>query len=105
MSYAVVLVTTPSLEEGQRIARAVLEQRLVACVNLVPGIQSLFWWEGKLEEAAETLMVMKTKEAAVPRLIEAISMMHTYSVCEVISLSVTDGNRPYLDWIDETVEA
>lgn len=103
MSYAVVLVTTPSLEEARRIARAVLEQKLAACANLVPGVQSLFWWEGRLEEAEESLMVLKTKEEALPRLIEEIKALHSYTVCEVIGLPIIQGNRAYLDWIEETV--
>lgn len=104
MGYAVVLVTVPSLDEGRRIAKGVLEQRLAACVNLLPGVQSLFWWEGRLEEAEETLMVLKTKEEVLSRLIEAIKGLHSYSVCEVLALPVLQGNQAYLDWIEETVE-
>lgn len=102
--YTVALVTVPSQEEGQRIARAVLEQRLAACVNLVPGIQSLFWWEGRLDESLETLMVIKTKEALLPRLIETVKGLHSYTVCEVIGLPIIQGNKAYLDWIEETVQ-
>ncbi|MDP2728412.1 MAG: divalent-cation tolerance protein CutA [Dehalococcoidia bacterium] len=104
MSYSVVLVTIPSLEEGQRIARAVLERRLAACANLVSGVQSLFWWEGQLQEAEEALMILKTKDEALPRLIETIKGLHSYAVCEVISLPVSQGSRAYLDWIEETVQ-
>lgn len=104
MGYVVVLVTVPSLEEGRRLARAVLERRLAACANLVPGVQSLFWWEGRLEEAEETLMILKTKEAVVPLLIEAVKALHSYAVCEVLTLPVLQGNQSYLDWIEETVQ-
>ena len=103
MSFAVVLVTVSSVEEGQKIARAVLERRLAACANLVPGVRSLFWWEGKLEDAEETLMVFKTREDAVRKLIEEVQRLHSYTVCEVISLPVSRGNQTYLDWIEETV--
>lgn len=101
--FSTVLVTTPSLEEGQTIARAVLERRLAACANLVPGVQSLFWWDGKLEEAQETLMILKTRDEALPRLIEEIKGLHSYTVCEVISLPIIHGNPAYLDWIKQTV--
>ncbi|MDO8689475.1 MAG: divalent-cation tolerance protein CutA [Dehalococcoidia bacterium] len=101
--FSVVLVTTPSPEEGRRIARAVLELRLAACVNLVPGVRSMFWWQGKLEEAEETLMVLKTKQEVLPQLIEEIKRLHSYTVCEVIVIPITEGNPAYLDWIEETV--
>ena len=104
MGYVVVLVTTPSLEEGETIARAVLEQKLAACANLVPGVRSLFWWEGRLEEAEEALMVFKTKEEALPKLIEAVKGLHSYTICEVLGLPIVQGNRPYLDWIEDTVQ-
>ena len=101
--YAVVLVTASSIDEGQKIAKAVLERRLAACANLIPGVRSLFWWEGKLEDAEEVLMVLKTKEEAVPQLIDEVKRLHSYTVCEVISLPVSAGNAAYLDWIEETV--
>ncbi len=101
--FSAVLVTTSSLEEGQSIARAVLERKLAACANLVPSVQSLFWWDGKLEEAQETIMILKTREEVLPQLIEVIKSLHSYTVCEVISLPITQGNPAYLDWIQETV--
>lgn len=99
----VVLVTASSTDEAKNIARAVLERKLAACANLVPGVQSFFWWEGKIEESEETLMVLKTREAAVPELIEEIKRLHSYAVCEVISLPISHGNQAYLNWIEETV--
>lgn len=103
MSHSLVLVTASSTEEAEKIARSVLERRLAACVNLVPGVKSIFWWEGKLDQASETLMLIKTTEEAVPALTEAVKQLHSYSVCEVISLPVVQGNKPYLQWIEETV--
>ncbi len=100
---SVVLVTTPSLEEARGIARAVLELRLAACANLVPGVQSIFWWQGKLDEAEETLVVLKTRQETLPQLVDEIKRLHSYTVCEVISLPVTGGNPAYLDWIEQTV--
>jgi periplasmic divalent cation tolerance protein len=104
VGYAVVLVTTPSQEEGKAIARAILERRLAACVNLIPKVYSSFWWEGKLEEAEESMLVIKTKEEAVPRLAQEVQRLHSYSVCEVIALPLTQGNQSYLDWIEGTVQ-
>lgn len=104
MAYSVVLVTAPSKEEGKRIARAVLEGKLAACANLIPGVESMFWWEGRLEEATETLLILKTKEEVLPRLIEAVRDLHSYTVCEVLGLSVKQGNQAYLDWIDASVQ-
>lgn len=104
MGYSVVLVTVPSQEEGERIARGVLERKLAACANIIPGVQSLFWWQGRLEETIEALMVLKTKAEALPQLIEAVRDMHSYAVCEVIEIPVGQGNRAYLDWIEDTVQ-
>ncbi|MBI2848700.1 MAG: divalent-cation tolerance protein CutA [Chloroflexi bacterium] len=103
MAYVAVLVTTSSQEEAQKIGDALLRARLAACVNLIPGIRSAYWWEGKIEEAEEVLMIIKTKEEAVTRLIQEIKGLHSYSVCEVVALPIIHGNDAYLKWIEDTV--
>lgn len=98
-----VLTTVSSLEEGKQLARALVERRLAACVNIIPQIESIYWWKGEVEEAREYLLLIKTKEEAFERLREAISELHSYEVPECISLSVDDGTAAYLNWIDESV--
>lgn len=103
-SYRVVLVTASSEEEARRLARDLLEKKLIACANLVP-IQSLYWWEGAIEEAAEVLMILKTTQAALQdELIEAVQAAHSYDVPEVIGLPVVAGAADYLRWIGDNVQ-
>lgn len=97
---AVVLITTASREEAEGIARLLLDQREVACVNIVPGVHSLFWWQGKLDSAQESLLIAKTGMSLVPRVVDLVKGAHSYSVPEVIALPILAGNNDYLEWID-----
>jgi periplasmic divalent cation tolerance protein len=91
----------PAAAEG--IARGLLEQRLVACVNALPGVVSRYWWKGSLARDEETLLVMKTEAARVPDVIAALKLLHPYEVPELLSLPVESGAPPYLAWVkDET---
>ena len=95
----VVLCTVPSTHVAEQIARALLEEQLVACVNVVPGVRSLYRWQGQVEEAQEHLLVMKTGAARYPALEARIRALHPYEVCEVIALDVVAGSAPYLAWV------
>jgi periplasmic divalent cation tolerance protein len=99
-----VLTTSSSLNECRKIARALVERRLAACVNIIPGIESVYRWEGKIEEAQEYLLLLKTNDEVFPRLRDAIRELHSYQVPECITLVVDDGIPSYLKWIDESVE-
>jgi len=99
MRYCVVLVTAPRGGEAKKLARLVLGQKLAACVNIIKGVDSLFWWGGKVDAAREDLMVLKTRRALLPALTRVIKKAHSYSVCEVVALAVVGGNKPYLDWV------
>lgn len=103
-SYAVVLITTPDVAEAQRLSRLLLNERKAACVNIVPGVDSLFWWDGKLDSARESLMVVKTRAALVPEIVALVKKEHSYTVPEVIALPVIAGNPDYLEWIDKEVK-
>lgn len=99
MSGACVVVTTVAdSEQASRIARAVLEARLAACVQ-VQAISSHYWWDGRIENAAEQLMSFKTTAANYPELERLILSLHPYEVPEIISLPIAQGSRAYLDWI------
>lgn len=98
----VVLVTTPSVEEGQSIARSLVTERLAACVNVVPGVRSLFFWEGQLQEETEALLVIKTCRERYAALQARILELHTYSVPEILALPVEAGSPAYLAWVRET---
>jgi periplasmic divalent cation tolerance protein len=98
-SIEVVLCTVPSSAVAEQIAHALLDERLVACVNVIPGVRSLYRWEGAIEEAQEQLLVMKTARDRYAALEARIRQLHPYEVCEVIALDVTSGSAPYLAWV------
>ncbi len=97
--FALVLVTAPNLKTARRLARAALQARLAACVNLVPGIESHYWWQGKIELGTEVLMVFKTTTARLAALEKLIVANHPYDTPEFIALSISRGNKRYLDWL------
>jgi periplasmic divalent cation tolerance protein len=99
-----VLTTTSSVEDSKKLARALVERRLAACVNIVPWIESVYRWEGKVEEAQECLLLIKTTEEAFPRLRDAIQELHSYDIPECIALAIENGSVPYLSWISRSVE-
>jgi len=101
-AYTVVLITASS-EESENIARKLLEERLAACVNIVRGVKSLFWWEGKIDEAQEALLIAKTRLDQMEKLIQAVKQIHSYSVPEIIALPIIAGNINYLTWISQNV--
>ena len=99
-----VLTTAGSQEEARKIAHTLVEQRLAACVNIVPRIESIYRWQGKVESAAEWLLLVKTTGRRSERVRAAISELHSYELPECICLSIEDGSAAYLDWIAQSVE-
>lgn len=96
----VVLITTGSLDEAHNLSKLLLDQRTVACVNIVPRVDSLFWWEDKIDSAQESLLIAKTREPLLDKIIELVKSIHSYDVPEVIALPVIGGSADYLNWID-----
>ncbi|MFZ5861693.1 MAG: divalent-cation tolerance protein CutA [Nitrospirota bacterium] len=99
----VVLITFPSQDEARRIAGALVEEHLAACVNLVPGVRSLFIWEGARQDETEVLAVVKTSRARFDRLAARVKSLHSYSTPEIIGLPIVTGSAPYLDWVADAV--
>lgn len=99
----VVYVTVPDEHVGASIARAVVEERLAACVNMVPAIRSFYRWKGQIEEDGESLLFMKTTAEAFPRLRERIVALHPYDVPCVTAWPITAAHEPYTQWIREEV--
>jgi periplasmic divalent cation tolerance protein len=101
----IVLTTASSEEEARKIARHLLEHRLAACVNLVPQVASIYLWQGKIEEAGEWLLVIKTTAATFGQVRQAIADLHSYELPECICLTIEDGSPSYLQWIAESVSS
>ena len=99
----VVMVTVGSARECKRIARCLLEKRLVACVNLLPRMRSLYHWQGKIADEQEYLMILKSTRDLFPELRKEVEKQHSYSIPEVIALPIIDGSPNYLNWITECV--
>ncbi len=97
--FSVCMVTAPSMLQARDLARNLLEERLVACVNLVPAVGSMYWWEGRIEEAEEVLMILKTHASLLDRLIGRVRELHPYRVPEVLSWPLGPGNPEYLEWL------
>jgi periplasmic divalent cation tolerance protein len=101
--HIVVLVTANNTEEAQQIASALLEKRQAACVNIVPKVDSHFWWEGKLDTAAESLLIIKSRAARLEDIIRLVKEVHSNTVPEIIALPVIGGSPDYLEWLDKEV--
>ncbi len=101
--HVVLFITAPDTAGAQKIARLLLEQRKAACVNIISGVDSLFWWQDKLDSAREILMVVKTRANKVPEIVEIIKANHSYTVPEIIAFPIVGGNPDYLEWIDREV--
>ena len=99
----VVLVTTPDAAVARSLARALVEERLAACGNVVPAIVSIFRWQGSVHEETEALLILKTSSARVAELCARVVELHPYDVPEVLSLGVDDGHTEYLDWLGECI--
>jgi len=101
MEAKVVLTTCGSKEEAEKIAQALVERRLAACVNMVPAIESVYRWEGKVESATEWLLLIKTTAGRFEAVREAIREMHSYDLPECVMISIEGGSPEYLKWIEE----
>ncbi|HZU95672.1 MAG TPA: divalent-cation tolerance protein CutA [Planctomycetota bacterium] len=97
----VVFVTVSSEEEGMKIARALVAKKLAACVNLVPGVRSVFRWKGEVKDEKELLLVVKTRESKLAHLVQAVKELHSYTVPETIALPILGGSEAYLGWLRE----
>lgn len=95
----IILTTAGSQEEAQKIAHALVERRLAACVNIVPQIESVYRWQGKVETAQEWLLLIKTQAALYERVRDAVKELHSYDLPECVMLDLTAGSQDYLDWI------
>ncbi len=104
MSYRLVITTCPSLAEAEVLAEKLLTARLAACVNIVPGIQSLYEWQGKLQREQEFLLLIKSRSEGFPQLEKLVLASHSYELPELIAVPIEEGLKPYLRWIDTQLD-
>ena len=103
METRLIYITVADMQEAKKIGRMLLEKRLVACVNLLDAMQSMYWWEGTIEESRETVIIAKTTRRLVSSLIAAVKKSHSYDCPCIVSLPIEAGNPAFLKWIsDET---
>lgn len=95
----VVYVTVPNKEAGKKLADSIIKARLAACVNRVPGIESIYEWKGEIQTDSEELLIIKTRESLLNALTEHVKANHEYEVPEVIAMPIIGGNAPYLEWL------
>lgn len=97
--FVVVLVTTSSKEEAERIAQTLVDEHLAACVNIVSPVQSIYRWEGKVQNEIELLLLIKTRQAVFEDVRQRVRSLHSYENPEIIALPISTGSTPYLDWL------
>jgi periplasmic divalent cation tolerance protein len=100
----IVLTTTGSEEEARKIARHLVENRLAACVNIIPQVESIYRWQGKVDSSREWLLLVKTTQGRFPAVREAIRKLHSYDLPECVALNVEDGSSDYLKWLADSVQ-
>jgi periplasmic divalent cation tolerance protein len=99
----VIFITSADKTEARRIAGALVEQKLVACVSIIDKVGSVFWWKNKIDKASESLMIAKSTRAKLGPVVKLVRSLHSYEVPEIIALPIAGGNKDYLEWIDESV--
>ena len=104
MSAIVVLVTAPTRAEASRLAKRLVRERLAACVSMVPSIRSIYWWKGQVEQADESLLLIKTLPGKFNALTKRLQAMHSYTVPEVLALPVVRGSARYLAWMRQSLK-
>lgn len=101
--HIVVFVTAKDKQEAQKIVRRLVEDKLIACANIVDGVKSVFWWQGKTDEADETLLIMKSEKRLFKKIAAAVKALHSYDLPEVIALPIVEGSADYLKWMKESL--
>ena len=104
INYIVVLVTAKNKKEAAKIAQGLLGAKLIACANIIDGVQSLFRWQGKIDSSKEVLLVLKTKKILFKRIVAKVKSLHSYQTPEIIALPIVHGCDDYLSWISSSVE-
>jgi periplasmic divalent cation tolerance protein len=104
MDYMVVFITASSEEEAVKISKTLVEEKLAGCVSIVKNIRSIYFWEGKIEDNSEILMIVKTKAELFDKLEKTVKSLHSYTVPEIIGIKIKKGSENYLSWLNEVIK-
>jgi periplasmic divalent cation tolerance protein len=102
--YSIIYITTSGVEEAKKIAKTLLNEHLVACANIIPVMESLYWWEGSLEEDVESILLVKTSSELVDKVIDRVGEIHSYQTPCALEIQIKKGSKNYLDWLDNSLE-
>ena len=103
MTYCIIQATTANEEEAKKIAKHLVEKKLIACCSIIPKVTSIYTWQGKINEDNESLMIMKTKTQLYSQAEEEIKKLHSYEVPEIICIPINTGSKEYLSWLEEQI--
>ncbi|MEM2329401.1 MAG: divalent-cation tolerance protein CutA [Candidatus Jordarchaeales archaeon] len=98
-----VVFVTAKEDDAEKIALEIINKRLAACVNIVPSVASVYWWQGKIERDKESLLIIKSDEKVLEKLVDAVKKTHSYSLPEIIAMKVVGGSKEYIKWVEETL--
>ena len=101
--FIVIFITCANKNEAKKIAAGLISAKLAACVNIVKGLNSLFWWKNKVDRAREVLLIVKSRKTKLARIIKKVRSWHSYSTPEIIALPIIGGDKDYLKWINESL--
>lgn len=101
--HIIIFITTSNKKEAEKISRQLVKNRLAACVNILPGIKSLFWWQGKIDQGKEALLIVKSRKEKFTKIVKLVKASHSYAVPEIIAIPVVCGFKPYLNWINDSI--
>jgi periplasmic divalent cation tolerance protein len=101
MSINFIYITAGNRDEARVIGKALVSERLAACVNIIDNINSMYWWQGEIQDDREVILIAKTKKSLIPELIEKVKTIHSYDCPCVVSLPIVDGNKEFLEWVAE----
>jgi periplasmic divalent cation tolerance protein len=102
--YSIIYITTSGVEEARKIAKTLLEDKIVACANIIPVMESIYWWEGNLEEDTESVLLVKTRSELVDKVIDRVKEIHTYQTPCALEIQIKKGSDDYLNWLENALK-
>ena len=94
-----IYITASSVDEARSIGKELVSSRVAACANIIDNINSIYWWDGEIQDDKEAILILKTRDSLVPELIEKVKSIHSYDCPCIVSLPILEGNKPFLDWV------